>query len=53
MRDYLYSLLRDSGTLSTEDILLHILASAVISIAIYISYWYTHSGTFYSKKFNV
>ena len=53
MRDYLYSLLRDSGTLSTEDILLHILASAVISIAIYVSYWYTHSGTFYSKKFNV
>ncbi|HIU02485.1 MAG TPA: DUF4956 domain-containing protein [Candidatus Onthocola gallistercoris] len=53
MKDYLYSLMTESGTLSTEDIFLHILAAAVISIAIYISYWYTHSGTFYSKKFNV
>ena len=32
---------------------MHIVASAVISIAIYISYWYTHTGTAYSRKFNV
>ena len=53
MRDYLYSLFTEGGTLSMEDIFLHILASAVISIAIYVSYWYTHTGTVYSKKFNV
>lgn len=53
MREYLRTILTESGTLSTEDIILHILASAIISIAIYISYWYTHVGTAYSKKFNV
>lgn len=25
----------------------------MLSLAVYISYWYTHSGTTYSKKFNV
>jgi uncharacterized membrane protein YhiD involved in acid resistance len=53
MKEYLYSIITESGTLSIEDIILHILASAVISMAIYLSYWYTHAGTAYSKKFNV
>jgi len=53
MREYLQNLLAESGTLSTEDIVLHILAAAVISLAIYVSYWFTHTGTAYSKKFNV
>lgn len=53
MRDYLQSILLESGTLTTQDIVLHILSSAVLSLAIYISYWYTHRGTAYSKKFNV
>lgn len=53
MKDYLYTILSDSGTLSTEDIILHILASVVLSGAIYLSYWYTHRGTAYSQKFNV
>ena len=53
MRGYLQNLLAESGTLSVEDIVLHILASAVLSGAIYLSYWYTHTGTAYSKKFNV
>lgn len=53
MREYLQNLLAESGTLTTEDILLHILASAVIGGAIYLSYWFTHTGTAYSKKFNV
>ncbi len=53
MKEYLQNLLAESGTLSTDDILFRILASAVFSIAIYISYWFTHTGTAYSKKFNV
>ena len=53
MKEYLYDLLAGGGTLSLEDICLHILAAAVISAAIYLSYWYTHVGTAYSKKFNV
>lgn len=53
MREYLRTILAESGTLTTTDIILHILVAAIISIAIYISYWYTHVGTAYSKKFNV
>lgn len=53
MREYINNILTQSGTLSPQDIVLHILASAVISLAIYLSYWYTHTGTAYSKKFNV
>lgn len=53
MKNYLAQLLANSGTLITQDIVLHILAATVLSIAIYLSYWYTHAGTAYSKKFNV
>ena len=53
MREYLSQLITESGTLTSQEIVLHIMASAVLSIAIYVSYWYTHSGTAYSKKFNV
>lgn len=53
MREYIQALLLESGALSTEDILLRILASAAFGAAIYLSYWYTHTGTTYSKKFNV
>lgn len=50
MKEYLRTILEEGGTLATEDIVLHILAAAVLSLAVYISYWYTHSGTTYSKK---
>lgn len=53
MRAYLAQLLAQSGNLSTFEIVAHIAASALLSVAIYISYWYTHTGTAYSKKFNV
>lgn len=53
MKEYLQTILTESGTLTVQDIVLRIIASAVISGAIYLSYWYTHSGTAYSKKFNV
>ncbi len=53
MKEYLRTILEEGGTLATEDIILHIVAAAILSFAIYISYWYTHSGTSYSKKFNV
>jgi len=42
-----------SGGLTVEDIAIRIMVSAILSIAIYISYWYTHTSTTYSKKFNV
>lgn len=53
MREYLYQILEGSGTLTTEDIILRIAASTVFGVLVYISYWYTHAGTTYSKKFNV
>lgn len=53
MKDLLVSVLEKSGTLSPEAIVIHIISAALIAIAIYISYWYTHVGTAYSKKFNV
>ena len=53
MRDVLSGLLEQGAALTTEDIVLRIVVAAILSIAIYISYWYTHVGTAYSKKFNV
>lgn len=53
MREYLYQILEGSGMLTTEDIVIRITASAVFGLLVYISYWYTHAGTTYSKKFNV
>lgn len=53
MKEFLAGIIEESGTLSTEAIVLHIVVSAFLSISIYISYWYTHTGTAYSKKFNV
>ena len=53
MKQILLQNILDSGTLETRDILIRIVSAAVISIVIYISYWYTHVGTSYSKKFNV
>lgn len=53
MKELLAITLEKSGTLSAEAIIIHIISAALISIAIYVSYWYTHVGTLYSKKFNV
>ena len=53
MNEFIAQLVNASGTLSTGEIFLHIIASAVFGFVIYLSYWYTHSGTAYSKKFNV
>lgn len=53
MKEIIAGMLEGSGSLSTEAIIMHIVSSAIISIAIYISYWYTHTGTAYSRKFNV
>ena len=40
MREYLAQLITESGTLTSREIVLHIVASAVLGIAIYVSYWY-------------
>ncbi|HBT19694.1 MAG TPA: DUF4956 domain-containing protein [Clostridiaceae bacterium] len=53
MRDVLFQLLEQSGSLTPRDIVINILAATALSLAIYVSYWFTHVGTAYSKKFNV
>ena len=53
MKEYLYDLLAQSGNLTTKEIVLHILVSALIGMAIFLSYMLSHSGTIYSMKFNV
>lgn len=53
MKNYLYNLVDSSGTLSAEDILLRIIVSVFFGILIFISYRITHTGSIYSKKFNI
>jgi len=53
MRNILLDMLAQSGGLTVQEIAVRIAAAALISAVIYLSYWYTHSGTTYSKKFNV
>jgi len=51
------NILRDitaqGGNLSIQDISVRIAVAAILSFVIYASYWYTHTGTAYSAKFNV
>ena len=53
MKQYLYELISNSGNLSTEDIIIRIVVAAALGGAIFLSYWITHSGTIYSRKFNI
>ncbi len=53
MKDTLIKLIMESGSLTTDDIFYRILSSAVVAAIIYVSYWVTHAGTTYSRKFNV
>ena len=53
MKQYLYELISNSGNLSTEDIVIRIVVAAVLGGAIFLSYWITHVGSIYSRKFNI
>jgi len=53
MEKYFYSMIGNSGALHTEDIILRIGVSVLLGCMIYLSYYLTHSGTIYSKKFNI
>lgn len=50
--DKLFYLL-EQGNMSIEDIILNIVVSIILGLIIYFSYWSTHVGTIYSRKFNV
>ena len=53
MNKYLYDIINNTGSLSTEDIILRICVSALFGILIFVSYKLTHAGSIYSTKFNI
>ncbi len=53
MKQALLEILEQTGSLSTNEIFMHIIVATVIGFCIYISYHISHVGTIYSKKFNV
>jgi len=52
MKDLISQLSEQTSVLSFEEIVIRITISVVIGFVIFISYWISHSGTIYSKKFN-
>ena len=52
MKDKLFELFETSGELQIGTVALHISMAAVLGFLIFVSYYITHRGTIYSKKFN-
>ncbi len=54
MRERLWELFSaTAGDLTVETIVIRMAAAALIAAFIYLSYWMSHAGGIYSKKFNV
>ena len=53
MKDNVLELFAGQNNLTWQVILMNILFSAFLGTVIYLSYYLTHRGTIYSKKFNV
>ena len=53
MRQQLFEMFGSSSDLSVEVIVTRLAVSAVIDCFIYLSYFISHAGGIYSKKFNV
>ncbi|MBR2406482.1 MAG: DUF4956 domain-containing protein [Clostridia bacterium] len=52
MKDKLFEIFKTSGELKLETVALNIAMAAVLGFLIFVSYYITHRGTIYSKKFN-
>lgn len=52
MKDQLFEIFKTSGDLQFETVVLNIFMTVVFGFLIFISYFVTHRGTIYSKKFN-
>ena len=52
MKEVIYDLIRNQSTLTWQQIVANIVASAIMGFLIYVSYYISHRGTIYSKKFN-
>ncbi len=54
MKDKLIDLLEiSSSSLTLEQIAMHLIIAVVLGLVIFLSYYFSHEGTIYSKKFNV
>lgn len=53
MSELILQLSEQSPNLNLTEIIMILVTAAALSFAIYISYWYTHVGTAYSRKFNI
>ena len=53
MREYLAKVLETGNNLTIEEIIMNVVMSCVLGFAIFLSYKLSHTGTIYSKKFNV
>ena len=53
MTEIMESILKTTGALTFEQIVLNIGIALVLGIIVYISYTISHAGTIYSRKFNV
>ena len=52
MKEQILELFQGQQALTWEEILVNILFSALMGLVVYLSYYLTHKGTIYSKKFN-
>lgn len=52
MREYIYNMFGQTKVLDFETIALQIIMAAILGIVIYFSYFLSHIGTIYSRKFN-
>ena len=54
MKEKLIELLdATSSALTLQQIILHLTAGIILGVVIFLSYYLSHEGTIYSKKFNV
>ncbi len=52
MKEKIYSLFTNPSNMTWQQILMNISAAAILGFFIFISYFISHRGTIYSKKFN-
>lgn len=52
MKEKLYGLFENAGELTVREVTANILMAAALGFLIYLSYYISHRGTIYSKKFN-
>ena len=52
MKDKLFNIFEHTGEIGVQDVVWNILMAAVLGFVIFVSYYISHRGTIYSKKFN-